>query len=239
MSSLKGKKIVVMGGTSGIGLASAQKMAYLGARVVVTGRDPERAALVRRENPELTVEIVDATSVKALQAFCESQKSIDDLVLCVSGGKGAGRFAELRGADLHEGFELKFFAQFRAAQAALPFLRKDGSLTFVSAISARSARPGTVGLAAINGAIEAMVKPLARELRPLRVNAVSPGVVETPWWDRLPQGLRETLLKESADASLVGRNGSAGEVGDAIVFVVNNGFVNGTVLEIDGGIHLA
>lgn len=134
---------------------------------------------------------------------------------------------------------MKFFAQFYAAQAALPFLRKDGSLTFVSAISARAARPGTAGLAAINGAIEAIVKPLARELRPLRVNAVSPGVVATPWWDRLPAEVRGTLLRESADASLVGRNGKPEELAEAIAFLVANGFVTGTVLEVDGGIRLS
>lgn len=239
MNVLKGRKIVVMGGTSGIGLAAAQQLASLGGTVVVTGRDRERAARIRQENAALTVETVDAMSADALKSFYGSHGSIDDLILCVSGAKGAGPFAELSSADLHEGFEMKFFAQFHAAQTALPFVRKDGSLTFVSAISARAAQPKTSGLAAINGAIEAMVKPLARELKPLRVNAVSPGVVETPWWDRLPQDLREKVLQQTAAASLVGRNGSSQEVGSAIVFLVTNGFVTGTVLEIDGGLRLS
>jgi len=239
MDGLENRKIVIMGGTSGIGLAAAQQLAALGAAVVVTGRNRERAAQVQKDNPRLKVETVDASSVDALQQFYAAQASIDDLVLCVSGAKGGGAFAGLALADLQEGFERKFFAQFLAAQLALPHLRKDGSLTFISAISARAANPGTAGLAAINGAIEAMVKPLARELRPLRVNAISPGVVETPWWDKVPAGLRDALLRQSAEASLVGRNGSVQELGAAVVFVVSNGFVNGSVLEVDGGLHLA
>lgn len=175
MIEVSGRKIVIMGGTSGMGLAAARQLASLGASLVVTGRDQDRAAKVRQENPDLVVEIVDATSAEGLDRFYRSQGSIGDLVLCVSGAKGGGPFAQLSNVELHEGFQQKFFAQFHAAQRALPFLQKDGSITFVSAISARAANPGTVGLAAINGAIESMVKPLARELKPLRINAVSPG----------------------------------------------------------------
>ena len=139
---------------------------------------------------------------------------------------------------MRAGFEAKFFPQFLAAKLALPHLSQTGSITFVSAISARAANPGTSGLAAINGALEAMVKPLARELKPLRVNAVSPGVVETPWWDHLKSEVRNQLLQQSASASLVGRNGRPEDVGHAIGFVVSNSFITGTVLEVDGGIRL-
>jgi NAD(P)-dependent dehydrogenase (short-subunit alcohol dehydrogenase family) len=207
--------------------------------VIVTGRNSERAELVRKDNPALTVEIVDASSPDAVRGFYRTLASMDDLVLCVSGSKGAGPFPRADLAELRGGFEEKFFAHFSAAQAALPILNRSGSLTFISAISARAANPGTAGLAAINGAIEAMVKPLARELRPLRVNAISPGVVETPWWDRLIPEVRQTLLKQAAASSLVGRNGSAQEIASAVEFVVSNGFVTGTVLEIDGGLRLS
>jgi NAD(P)-dependent dehydrogenase (short-subunit alcohol dehydrogenase family) len=239
MSELTNRKIVIIGGTSGIGLAAAQQLASRGASVTVTGRDRERAGKVRQQNARLAVEIVDGAARDALAAFYQSHGTIDDLVVCASGGKGAGPFAQLSRTELHDGFEQKFFVHFNAVQAALPFLRTDGSLTFVSAISARAALPGTAGLAAINGAIEALVKPLARELKPLRVNAISPGVVETPWWDNLPRDVRETLLKQTSAASLVGRNGSPQDLGEAIVFVLSNGFISGTVLEIDGGLHLS
>jgi NAD(P)-dependent dehydrogenase (short-subunit alcohol dehydrogenase family) len=156
----------------------------------------------------------------------------------VSGAKGSGPFAQLKAADVLGGFQEKFIPQFKAAHQALPFLAKDGSITFVSAISALGASPGTVGLAAINGAIESMIKPLAKELKPLRVNAVSPGVVVTAWWDKALGSAREQFLKQTAEASLVGRNGEPEDLAAAITFLVENQFVTGTVLEVDGGIHL-
>lgn len=239
MSRLKGRRIVVIGGTSGMGLAAAQQVAGDGASVVVTGRTLEKIERIRKDNPTLKAESVDASSPEALSAFYQSLGAFDDLVLSVSGAKGAGPFSTLNTSELLAGFQEKFFAQFRAAQAALPFLKRDGSLTFITAISARAANPGTAGLAAINGAIEAMVKPLAKELRPLRVNAISPGAVETAWWDRLPADIKDSLLQQTAASSMVGRNGSAEELGSAIAFVISNGFVSGTILEVDGGLHLS
>jgi NAD(P)-dependent dehydrogenase (short-subunit alcohol dehydrogenase family) len=83
------------------------------------------------------------------------------------------------------------------------------------------------------------VGPLARELKPLRINAVSPGVVETPWWDALPADQRRALLENTAARTLVGRNGHADEIGQAIVYLVTNGFVTGTTLHVDGGGRLS
>jgi NAD(P)-dependent dehydrogenase (short-subunit alcohol dehydrogenase family) len=238
MNPMNPERVVILGGTSGIGLAAAQALSKRGFEVIATGRNPERANRVRAENPQITVELADAASAQALQPLFARIQRFDHLVLCVSGGKGAGPLASLSMDELRQGFELKFFPQVQAAKLAIPHLRRDGSLTFVTAISARAANPNTAGLAAINGALEAMVKPLARELKPLRVNAVSPGVVETPWWDNLAPDVRERLLQQAAAASLVGRNASPAEPAQAIEFVVTNGFVNGTVIEIDGGLRL-
>lgn len=233
------QRAIILGGTSGIGLAAALTLQQKGLDVIVTGRGAERADQVRKKHPEIRVELADATSEQDLTALYQKIKSFDHLVLCVSGAKGGGPFATLSLDDVREGLNSKFFPQVLATKLALPYLSKMGSITFVTAISARAANPGTSGLAAINGAIEAMVKPLARELKPLRVNAVSPGVVETPWWDQLPAELRDKLLQQSAAASCVGRNGSPEDLGHAIEFVVTNGFVSGTVIEIDGGLRLA
>jgi NAD(P)-dependent dehydrogenase (short-subunit alcohol dehydrogenase family) len=237
--NLNGKKIVVVGGSSGIGLAAAKQLAQLGGRVTIAGRDAEKLrSAAGSAGVALETRAVDATSSAALRAFFRELGSFDHLVLTMSGAKGGGPFAELSMEALREGFESKFFPHFAAAQAALPYLSKDGSITFVSAISARGSMPGTSGLAAINGAIESLVKPLARELKPLRVNAISPGAIETPWWDALPPEQRRSLLQSVASLSLVNRNGQPDEVAQAIVFVVTNGFMTGTVIEIDGGLRL-
>ncbi|MEU2714663.1 SDR family oxidoreductase [Streptomyces sp. NPDC007205] len=124
-------------------------------------------------------------------------------------------------------------------QAALPALRRDGSVTLVTAASARAALPGTAGLAAINGALEAMVPPLAVELAPLRVNAVSPGVVDTPWWDGVPAGQRRALFDGFAAITPVGRIGRPGDIARAIHLLAANDFMTGVVLEATGGATLA
>ncbi|PTY02120.1 short-chain dehydrogenase [Opitutaceae bacterium EW11] len=237
---LDGKRVVVMGGGSGIGLAAAKSLAGLGARVIVTGRSEEKLqAAVRDAGVPLEHAAFDAGSEPSVRAFFDRVGAVDHLVLTLSGAKGGGLFREVAIGSVREGFEAKFFPHFLAAQLALPHLARDGSITFVSAISARGSMPGTAGLAAINGAIEAMVRPLARELKPLRVNAVSPGVVETPWWDALPAGQRQAFLQSAASMTLVGRNAKPEEAAAAIVFVVTNGFVTGTVIEVDGGVRLS
>jgi NAD(P)-dependent dehydrogenase (short-subunit alcohol dehydrogenase family) len=120
------------------------------------------------------------------------------------GGKGAGPFASVSEHDLREGFDAKFF-HWALAQASLNTLRETDSITFITAASARVGNPRTAGLAAINDAIQALVKPRAAELKPIRVNAVSPGIIETPWWNRLGQEERFAALKRIAAATPAGR----------------------------------
>jgi len=238
---LEQQKVVVMGGSSGIGLATVRQLAARGAAVVATGRDAGRlrdAVGALGREARVTTSAVDARDRASLDAFFAQQDGLDHLVLTLSGGEGAGPFAQLDLAALRRGFEDKFWPQVEAAQAAMPYLRAGGSITFVSAISARIARPGTAGLAAINGAIEAMVGTLARELAPSRVNAVSPGVIDTSWWDRMPAQAKAELFRQEAAALPVARVGQPDDVAQAILLLVENGFVTGTVLACDGGLHL-
>ncbi len=236
---LEGHRIVVMGGSSGVGKAAAAALGAEGAQVVVTGRDPERLRAAARElGPDARGEVVDATSRPALDAFFAGLDRLDHLVLCVSGREGGGPFRQLELEGVRRGFDAKFWAQVQAAQACLGTLRADGSITFVTAASARTPLPGTSGLAAINGALEAMVPTLALELKPARVNAVSPGVIETPWWDALPAEQREAAFSQMAAAAPVGRIGRPADVADAIRFLVANDFMTGTIIECDGGIRI-
>jgi NAD(P)-dependent dehydrogenase (short-subunit alcohol dehydrogenase family) len=181
---------------------------------------------------------VDATDRGAVERYFESIGPFEHLVLSHSAGNGAGPLQTLDMDQVRSGIEAKLFAHLTVAQLALGKLEPEGSLTFVSSGSARIPIPDTSGLAAINGAIESMVPTLAKELAPLRVNAVSPGVIDTPWWDEMPREARDAVFKQTAEQLPVRRVGRPEDVARAIVYLIDNTFVTETVLAVDGGAHL-
>jgi NAD(P)-dependent dehydrogenase (short-subunit alcohol dehydrogenase family) len=231
--------VLIFGGTSGIGEAAARAFAQRGDDVVVAGRSRERldAALGRLGNGTRG-EAVDAADGAAVRELAAAHAPIDVLVLAPSGGAGGGPFANLALDDLRAGFEGKLWPQVTALQAALPAMAADGAVVLVTAGSARAALPGTSGLAAINGALEAMVAPLAAELAPLRVNAVSPGVIDTPWWEQQPDAMRAAAFEAFAHVP-AGRIGRPDDVAEAIVALATNTYVTGSVLDCAGGGQLA
>jgi NAD(P)-dependent dehydrogenase (short-subunit alcohol dehydrogenase family) len=230
---------VVVGGSSGIGLATVQALAAAGARVIATGRDAGKLTnAVGGLGERVTGEVFDCRDRTAVDAFFRRVGPIDHLVLAASGGEGAGEFAKLDLQALRRGFDAKFWPQIEAAQASLATLRRGGSITFVTAISARIANPGTAGLGAINGALEAMLGTLARELQPTRVNAVSPGVIDTPWWNQVPAEFKERVFREQRETLPAGRVGHPQDIAHAVRFLVENSFMTGAVIECDGGMRL-
>ena len=229
------KTAVVVGGTSGIGLATARQLSQRGATVHVTGRSQARLDAVQEQHPELQVHSVDGSSRTAMGELFAAVDPIDWVVLALSGGAGAGPLAGLDLDVLRGAFDAKFWPQLTCAQEALPHLTPDGSITFISAGSARSSIPGTAGLAAVNGALEAMVRPLAVELAPIRVNAVSPGIVDTPWWDGMPADVRADFFEKARAALPVRRVATADEVAESVVLMATNPNLTGTVIETDGG----
>lgn len=223
-------RVVVMGGTSGIGLAVAEQLADGGAEVTVTGRDPERLAAVK--DRVAAAEQVDGADVEEVTAFFDRIGSIDHLVLAFSAGAvGLGPLRDTPIATVRAAFDGKLLAYLAAVQRATV----TGSVTMISAASARAAFPGTATLAAVNGGIERMVPPLAAELAPVRVNAVSPGVIDTPWWSFIPEEQRQAQFAEIASGAPLKRVGQAGEVAEAVEYLIGASFVTGTVLAVDGG----
>lgn len=238
--SFDGQRVVIIGASAGIGEATARAFAAQGAAVLITGRSKQRLdqAAERIGYPVEAAE-VDATSRAALDAFFAAAGTIDHLVLAASPGAiGAGPIAALDEAALRQAFEGKVFAHIKAIQAALPRLRPDGSVTVITAASARAAFAGTAGLAAANGALETMIAPLAVELAPLRVNAVSPGVIDTHWWHGMPDDQRQAYFGAVAASTPVRRVGQPDDVAGALVYLAGASFITGTVLECTGGSNL-
>jgi NAD(P)-dependent dehydrogenase (short-subunit alcohol dehydrogenase family) len=229
---------LVVGGTSGIGLSTARLLVARGTEVHVVGRTAARLDALAGTDPALRRHRADGGDRAAMDAVLAEVGTVDHLVVTLSGSEGMGAVAELDQDVLRRAFDAKFWAHLTTVQAALPHLARDGSITLLGAISARAGMAGTAGLAALNGAVEALVKPLAVELAPIRVNAVSPGVVDTAWWSGWPEEAREQFFAQSATSLPVGRVATAEDVAEAVVLAATNPNLTGTVLETDGGARL-
>lgn len=239
LTPLAGQKAWVFGGTSGIGLAAARALAEAGATVIVAGRSSERVGEALRHLPAGVIgESVDAGDALALRAAYARHGAFQHLVVSIGGTSAVGPYRSLDEAALRKTFEGKFWQFQHATMAALPHM-SEGSITWVTGAAARAAIPGMAAMAAGNGALHAMVGPLARELAPVRMNAVSPGFIDTPYWDRaLPDDVRARTYQAMADIVPVKRVGTAEDIAAAVLMCVTNTFVTGAVLDVDGGRRL-
>ncbi|MFC4591212.1 SDR family oxidoreductase [Sphaerisporangium corydalis] len=229
---------LVVGGTSGIGLATARRLQALGATVHVAGRGKERLDDIATTDPEIIGHRADGGDRGEITAVVEAIGRIDWLVISLSGSEGPGPFADLDLGMLRRAFDAKFWGHVTTIQAALPHLAPTGSITLLGAITARAGMPGTAGIAAVNGAVEALVKPLAAELAPIRVNGVSPGLVDTPWWNGLPDQAKQAYFTQAAQLLPARRIATAEDVAEAVVLAATNANITGTILETDGGARL-
>jgi NAD(P)-dependent dehydrogenase (short-subunit alcohol dehydrogenase family) len=229
---------LIVGGTSGVGLATARQLQAGGNTVHIAGRGQERLDDVRVSDPELLGHRLDANDASAVGALGEAIAPIDCLILTLSGSEGPGPIADLDLTMLRRAFDAKFWGHLTAIQALLPHMAPTGSITLLGAITARAGMPGTAGIAAINGAVEALVKPLATELAPIRVNGISPGFIDTPWWDDMPEEARRDYFARAAGDLPTGRIATAEDVAEVVVLAATNANTTGTIIETDGGARL-
>ena len=237
--ALAQQRILVVGGTSGMGLATARRLAQTDAEVFVSGRDAARLrAACAVGNGRIRGVAADFTQAHALADLFDQVGQIDHLVLAASGHAAWGPFAQVGADALRQALEHKLIGYWQTLQAALPRLRRDGSAVLLTGAASRTAIPGTAGLAAVNGAITQMAQTLARELAPLRVNVVSPGLVDTPVYDAMPADARAGLFSTTAASLPVGRTGTAEEIAAVVEMLLDNAFVTGALIDVDGGARM-
>jgi NAD(P)-dependent dehydrogenase (short-subunit alcohol dehydrogenase family) len=236
--SLKEKRIVVVGGTSGIGLATAKAFLDESAHVIIASRSASKLSEAKRtlgENVEAFE--LDFRSEEKVADFFKKVGNFDHLV--ITAGEGAmGHFSDLPVANVKEAFDSKFWGQYLTARAAVPYLDNAGSITFTSGVYGVRPAKGASTLAAINSAIEGLVRGLSVDLSPIRVNVVSPGIVNTPVYSGIPEEQRKAMFTGVAQQLLVKLVAEPEDIAQTYVYLAKNRFTTGSVVLIDGGAHL-
>ncbi len=229
---LKGKKAVVLGGSSGIGLATTNQLAGEGARVVAASRNPQRAKDSVAEGVELRA--IDVRDRAALAALFTDEAPFDILVNAATGGvRARGPFLEMDLDGYQASFD-KLWGYTNSVRLAAEHMDERGTIVLVSGTPARRAKPGQVSLASVGGAVEAFVRAVAPEIAPRRINVVSPGIIDTPMFGEDVEKRKEMLAGPTAD-HVIPRPGTADEVASGILFLIKNDFVTGTTVDVDGG----
>jgi NAD(P)-dependent dehydrogenase (short-subunit alcohol dehydrogenase family) len=235
----KGQSAIVIGGSSGIGFATARGLLAQGAVVTIAGRSQERLTAAQADlGAEVSTVVLDCGDDAAVAAFFNGLSSVDHLVVTLAGGASLGPFTEVPVQGFRDTFEGKFWPYLSAMHHGAKALSKQGTLTLVTGASAIAAVPTASALGAVNGALEGMIKTLAVELAPRRVNAVSPGLTDTAAWSRIPDDIRKGMYAQSAAETPAGRIGQPEDVAEAVMACMANGFLTGLVLPCDGGKRL-
>ena len=226
-----GKKAIIFGGTSGIGLATAKRLVALGAEVIAISRNPDKAGDVPAGISLKKCDVLDREAVQALLKECAPY---DILVSAATGGaRAVGPFLEMDMDGFKASFD-KLWGYANVVRFGAGHLSDDGAIVLVSGAPARKTRPGQVAIGSVGGAVESLVRAITPEIAPKRINVVSPGVIDTPIF--AAQGAERAAYYAKATAgNIIPRAGTADEVAQGIIFMIRNDFVTGTTIDVDGG----
>ena len=228
--------VLIIGGSSGIGLGIASRFYKDGYRVLIGSRSLTNLESAQREiGQDLVCHQVDMMNMSSVKALFSEISTIDHLIISASDAT-LGGFTQLSETDARDFFESKFWAPLRMVKEGIPKIKPTGSITFFSGAAGQRAASGFSVGSVINSAVEALSKNLALELAPIRVNCISPGLIETPVWDQLlsPESKVE-FFDHQKEKLPTKRLGTPSDIASAAKFLIENNYVTGTTLFVDGG----
>ena len=229
---IENKKALVFGGTSGIGLATCEQLVEKGADVIAISRDPSKANSVKHNR--LSFERCDVRIEEDVKKIFEKHAPFDILISAATGGsRAAGPFLEMDMLGFKSSFD-KLWGYANIVRFGTNYLSSDGTIVLVSGAPARRMKPGQIALSAVGGAVENLVRGVAKEIAPKRINSVSPGLIDTPMFSQEGED-RKIFLNSLTEANTIKRAGKPEEVAKGIIFVIENEFVTGTIVDVDGG----
>ena len=231
---MDGMNVVVIGGTSGIGLATAISSAQRGATVFAAGRSLDKIEACQASYPEIQFRQVDTHDPEGLSALFSEAGPIHHLVGAATGAtRTNGPFMSQTDEQFRAAFD-KFWGYTHVVRQGVPHLVEDASITLVSGTPARKCNPGMISVSCTGCAVEGFVRALTPELAPIRINGVAPGIIDTPMFDHFGEKKAATLDAIGANFPL-GRVGQPEEVAEAILLCMNNTYMTGVVIDVDGG----
>lgn len=231
--SLSGSRVLVLGGSSGIGLATGKAAAAAGAKVTLASRSNDKVNAAAMDVGKGAVGVsIDTTNDTALEAFFSKQPEWDHIVVSVAAGRSAG-LQDLSLQDAYGNMNAKFWTAYKTARFAR--IAPEGSLTLVSGFLSQRPNKDALLQGCINAALESLGRGLALALSPVRVNTVSPGLIDTPIRAAMPADKKKAMLDHAAATLPARRVGQAEDVADAILMLMTNPFTTGSTLFIDGG----
>jgi NAD(P)-dependent dehydrogenase (short-subunit alcohol dehydrogenase family) len=235
-NGFENQRVVIVGGSSGIGLAVAEQAAARGAKVVITSSNAERVhKAVKSVGGEAQGEAVDVSDERAVEHFFTKLGAFDHLVFTAGDSLHVHNLAATDLKQARRAFELRYWSALAAVKYGSPQIRKGGSVVLTTGVAGRRPHKGWVVAASVCGTIEALTRALAIELAPIRVNAVSPGVVRTNLWQSMNAVDRESLYENVGKSLPVGRVGEAHDIAKAYLFLMQEGFATGQTVVVDGG----
>jgi NAD(P)-dependent dehydrogenase (short-subunit alcohol dehydrogenase family) len=239
-NGLHNKRVVILGGSSGIGLAVAEQAASQGAKLVIASSNVERVQkAIESLGGNAQGHTLDLSDEQAVETLFAKLGAFDHLVFTAGDSLHLHNLATTDLKQARRAFELRYWAALAAVKYGSKNIRKGGSVVLTTGVAGQRPQKGWVVAASVCGTIDALTRALAVELAPIRVNAVSPGVVRTNLWQSMSAAEREQMYESVGKSLPVGRVGEPHDIAQAYVFLMQEGFGTGQILVVDGGTVLA